>query len=56
MYHLITNASKKLNNEKIKLSKQTKNNHQEETKKIKTSNTGANSKNEFQVSVSHGSQ
>ena len=38
--------------EKIKLLKQTKNNHQEETKEIKTSNTRANSNNEFQASVS----
>ena len=42
--------------EEIKLLKQTKDNHQEETKEMKTSNTGANSKKEFQVSVSYGGQ
>ena len=42
--------------EEIKLLKQTKNNHQEETKEIKTSNRCANSKNEFQASVSRGGQ
>ena len=46
---------KQLNSE-IKLVKQTKNNHQEETEEIKTSNTCTNSKNEFQTSVSHGGQ
>ena len=40
----------------IKLLKQRKNNHQEETKEIKTSNTRANSKNELQASTSHGGQ
>ena len=42
--------------EEIKLLKQTKNNHQEGTKEIKTSHARANSKNEFQASVSHGGQ
>ena len=42
--------------EEIKLLKQTESNHLEETKELKTSNTCANSKNEFQVSVSHGGQ
>ena len=42
--------------EEIKLLKQTKSNHQEETKAIKTSSTCANSKNEYQASLSHGSQ
>ena len=36
--------------------KQTKSNHQEKTKEIKTSNTKANSKNGFQASLSHGGQ
>ena len=40
--------------EEIKLLKQTKSNHQNETEEIKTSNACANSKSEFQASVSHG--
>ena len=42
--------------EEIKPLKQTKSNHQEEKKEIKTSNACANSKNEFHASVSHGGQ
>ena len=42
--------------EELKLLKQTKNNHQDETKEIETSNTRADSKNEFQASVSHRGQ
>ena len=41
--------------EEIKVLKQT-NNHQEETKEIKTSNTSASSKNKLQASVSRGGQ
>ena len=36
--------------------KQTKYNHPEETKEIKTSNTRPITKNKFQASVSHGDQ
>ena len=42
--------------EQIKLLRRTNNNHQEDTKEIKTSNTCANSKNEFPGCVSHGGQ